>query len=109
MPSILCKLFNMILTAFKLAVEAVGFALQTIGEVLVDVLGAVLSSAAGAIGSIFGASGIGGIIVIGGLIFLGLSVLGNKKSTENVSPNTRNQTVTKRLDSLTPDEESFYA
>lgn len=47
---LVCKLFGFILVLFTAAVDGVGYALKTVGTVLVDTVDGVLSSASKAIG-----------------------------------------------------------
>lgn len=56
MRKIWCKLWNLILNTFSDAVSAVAYALETIGDVAVEVLGSAADAIGGAIGSIFGGS-----------------------------------------------------
>lgn len=56
MRKIWCKLWNLILNTFSDVVNAVAYALKTVGEVAVEVLGAAADAVGGAIGSIFGGS-----------------------------------------------------
>lgn len=56
MRSILCKIWNFVLQMFQDSVEAVAVGLQTLGEVLVPVLGALGQVVGDTIGSIFGGS-----------------------------------------------------
>lgn len=56
MRKIWCKLWNLILNTLSDAVNAVAFALKTVGEVAVEVLGAAADAVGGAISSIFGGS-----------------------------------------------------
>lgn len=56
MRKIWCKLYNFILNTFTSAVEAVAYALKTVGAVAVEILGAAADAVGGAIGSIFGGS-----------------------------------------------------
>lgn len=56
MRKIWCKLWNLILNTFSDAVNAVAYALKTVGDVAVEILGAAADAVGGAIGSIFGGS-----------------------------------------------------
>lgn len=49
-----CKLFNIILGIWNRAVEAVGFALKTVGTVLVDTVGGVVGEVGEVVGSLLG-------------------------------------------------------
>lgn len=53
MSNLWCKLWNFILNTFTSAIELVGTLLETVGTVLVDVLGSV----AGSLGDALGISG----------------------------------------------------
>lgn len=50
---LICKLFNFLLTLFVNTVEGVAFALKTVGEVALDLLGSALDS----VGDLLGVSG----------------------------------------------------
>lgn len=50
MSKLWCKLWNFVLNTFTSAIELVGTLLETVGTVLVDVLGAVAESVGNALG-----------------------------------------------------------
>lgn len=50
MSNLWCKLWNFVLGVFTSAVEGIGFALKTVGTVLIDVADGVLGAASDALG-----------------------------------------------------------
>lgn len=63
--NLICKLFNFLLALFINAVEGVAYALQTVGEIALDLLGGVLNE----VGDLVGLSG-GTIGLIGAGLLL---------------------------------------
>lgn len=80
--NLICKLFNFILALFINIVEGVAFALQTVGEVALDLLGSVLDSA----GKLLGISGTTLAWLGGGLLLF--FMLRKKEGDDNEQRNS---------------------
>lgn len=65
--SLICKLFGFILNLFVATVEGVGFALRTVGTVLVDTAGGILGAAGDALNNAIGFGGMGTLLLLGGI------------------------------------------
>lgn len=57
MTKLWCKLWNFFLNIFTSVVDGIGYALSTVGTVLVETLGAVLEAGGEVIGGLFGSTG----------------------------------------------------
>lgn len=66
MGNAICKLWTFLLNLIQKAVEAIAYALKTIGEVVIPLLGQLADAVGGAIGSIFGGGNL--------LVWLGVGV-----------------------------------
>lgn len=90
MTKLWCNLYNFILNIFNNVVEAVAFALSTIGRAVVDVLGDVVEAVGEVIDNVIG----GGFPSI--IAFVGLGVLAyfllTKEKDDRPEPN-QNQSV----------------
>lgn len=62
-----CKIWSFFLRLFQSAIEAVAWALETIGEVALDLLEGVGDIVGGVIGSVFGGSNLLIWLALGGL------------------------------------------
>lgn len=69
--SLVCKLFNVILTAFNMAADGVAYALNGAGEAIVPILGSLGEIVSDTVGGIFGGGG-GFLFTVGllGVVFL---------------------------------------
>lgn len=88
--NLICKLFNFILALFINIVEGVAFAIKTVGEVALDLLGSVLDSA----GELLGISGTTLAWLGGGLLLF--LILRKKEGDDNEQRNgerTSNQPI----------------
>lgn len=80
-----CKLWNLILNTFSDAVSAVAYALKTVGDVVVEILGAAAEAVGSAVGSIFGGSNL--------LVWIGVGVFAYMLLTKKDESGSRSLNV----------------
>lgn len=70
MGGLLCKIFRFVLNIFGQVVDVVASAIKTIGTATVDVLSELSSAVGDAVSGLFSGSGILGLLVIGGALWM---------------------------------------
>lgn len=78
---LICKLFGFILDLFTAAVDGIGYALGTVGTVLITTAAGVLGAGGEAIGNILG---IDGTLLTWALLGLGAYFLLNRKNEQEI-------------------------
>lgn len=90
--SLVCKLFNVILTAFNMAADGVAYAIKGAGEAIVPILGSLGEIITDTVGGVFGGAGgtLVTILLLGGLFLL----TRDKERSPGVSQNSSSTGVT---------------
>lgn len=92
--SLLCKLFNVILTAFNMAADGVAYALKSAGEAIIPILGSLGEIISDTVGGVFGGAG-GTLVTIALLGALFLFTRGDKEGSPNQPTQVNPEGVTR--------------
>lgn len=93
MGGFLCKIFRFVLNIFEQVVTVVASAVKTIGTAAVDVLSDLANAVGDAASGLFSGSGIFGLLVIGGTLWMLLSTKDEDKQESNVNRTTNREPV----------------
>lgn len=87
MGGLLCKIFRFVLNIFERVVNVVASAVKTIGTAAVDVLSELVSAVGNAAAGLFSGSGLLGLLVVGGALWMLMGSRDKDKEERGVSDN----------------------
>lgn len=93
MGGFLCKIFRFVLNIFEQVVTVVASAVKTIGTAAVDVLSDLAHAVGDAASGLFSGSGIFGLLVVGGVLWMLLGPKGEDKQESNFNRATNRESV----------------